>query len=192
MNRRFFSPIVEGHGETEALPLLIRKIFAESSPHVIPVINPPIRVKSGSFLNDPEYFRKYVSLGAAKAAHGGGELLILLDCEDDCPATLGPSLLARARTVRSDVPTTVVLAHREYETWFLAAAESLRGCAGLPGDLAPPADPEQIRGAKEWLGRQMDEPYDPIIHQAAFTTRFDLSQAKANPSFARFVSKILS
>jgi len=32
MNRRFFSPIVEGHGELEALPLLIRRIFAESNP----------------------------------------------------------------------------------------------------------------------------------------------------------------
>lgn len=129
MSRRFFSPIVEGHGEIEALPLLIRRIFAEFSPQVVPVINPPIRVKAGSFVNDHEYFHRYVRLAAAKAAHGGGEVLILLDCEDDCPATLGPSLLARAKSVRSDVPTTVVLAHCEYETWFLAAAESLRGCA---------------------------------------------------------------
>lgn len=192
MNRRFFSPIVEGHGEQEALPVLIRKIFTEFSPQIIPVINPPIRVKSGSFLNDTEYFRKYVSLAAAKAAQADGELLIVLDCEDDCPASLGPNLLAKARTVRSDVPITVVLAHREYETWFLAAAESLRGCAGLPADLTPPADPERIRGAKEWLGRHMDQAYDPIIHQAALTARFDLSQAKAIPSFARFVSNILS
>lgn len=192
MNRRFFSPIVEGHGEQEALPLLIRKIFAEASPQIITVINPPIRVKSGSFLNDEEYFRKYVTLAAAKAAQAGGEVLILLDCEDDCPATLGPSLLARARNVRSDVPTTVVLAYREYETWFVAAAESLRGCGGLAADLSPPADPEAIRGAKEWLGRHMEQSYDPIIHQAAFTARFDLSQAKTVPSFARFISKILS
>ncbi len=192
MNRRFFSPIVEGHGEQEALPVLIRKIFTEFSPQIIPVINPPIRVKSGSFLNDTEYFRKYVSLAAAKAAQADGELLIVLDCEDDCPASLGPNLLAKARTVRSDVPITVVLAHREYETWFLAAAESLRGCAGLPADLTPPAAPELIRGAKEWLGRHMDQSYDPIIHQAAFTARFDLAQAKTVPSFARFVEKILS
>lgn len=192
MNRRFFSPIVEGHGEQEALPLLIRKIFADASPETIPVINPPIRVKSGSFLSDVEYFSKYVTLAAAKASQAGGEILILLDCEDDCPGTLGPLLLARAKTVRSDVPITVVLAHREYETWFLAAAESLRGCGGLPADLSPPADPELIRGAKEWLGRRMDQSYDPIIHQAAFTARFDLSQAKSIPSFARLVSKILS
>lgn len=189
---RHFIPIVEGHGEQRALPLLIRRIFVEISPLTFPVVNPPIRVKSGSFLNDPDYFGKYVTYAADKAAQAGGEVLILLDCEDDCPATLGPALLARARTVRSDVPTTVVLAHREYETWFLAAAGSLRGCAGLAADLSPPADPELIRGAKEWLGRHMDQSYDPIIHQAAFTARFDLTQAKTVPSFARFVSKILS
>jgi hypothetical protein len=192
MMHRHFIPIVEGHGEQKALPLLIRRIFEERSPLTFPIVNPPIRVKSGSFLNDPDYFGKYVTYAADKAAQAGGEVLILLDCEDDCPAELGPSLLARAKNVRSDVSTTVILAHREYETWFLAAAESLRGCGGLPADLSPPADPERIRGAKEWLGRRMGQSYDPIIHQAAFTARFDLTQAKNVPSFARFVAKILS
>ena len=192
MNSRFFCPIVEGHGEIEALPHLIRRIFAEFSSEVIPIINPPIRIKSGSFLKDDEYFRRYIQMAAAKAVQSDGEVLILLDCEDDCPATLGPDLLVRAKSIRPDVPFKVLLAHREYETWFLAAATSLRGCAGLAADLSPPAAPERIRGAKEWLGRHMDQSYDPIIHQAAFTARFDLTQAKAVPSFARLVSKILS
>jgi hypothetical protein len=192
MMHRYFIPIVEGHGEQKALPLLIRRIFVEISPFTFPIVNPPIRVKSGSFLNDPDYFEKYVTYAADKAAQVGGEVLILLDCEDDCPATLGPKLLAKAQNIRGDVPTTVVLAHREYETWFLAAAESLRGCGGLAADLSPPEDPEAIRGAKEWLGHQMSQSYDPIIHQAAFTARFDLHKAKSIPSFARFVSKILS
>jgi Domain of unknown function (DUF4276) len=192
MNSRFFSLIVEGHGEIEALPHLIRRIYAQFSPWVIPIINPPIRIKSGSFLNDAGYFQKYIQMAAAKTVQSDGEVLILLDCEDDCPANLGPDLLTKAKSVRPDVPFTVVLAHREYETWFLAAATSLQECAGLAADLSPPTAPEGIRGAKEWLGRHMDQPYDPIIHQAAFTARFDLSQAKAVPSFARLVSKILS
>jgi hypothetical protein len=190
MHRRFIT-IVEGHGEQKALPLLIRRIFVEIAPLTFPTVDPPIRVKSGSFLNDPDYFGKYVSYAADKAAQVGGEILILLDCEDDCPAALGPSLLAKARSIRGDVRTTVILAHHEYETRFLAAAESLRG-RGLPADVAAPSQPESIRGAKEWLGKSMGQPYDPIIHQAAFTARFDLTQAKTVPSFARFISKILS
>lgn len=192
MRARLFVPIVEGHGEQEAVPLLIRRIVTEKSSTLCPVVNPPIRIKAGSFLKDTAYFGKYIQMAAAKAAQGGGMVVILLDCEDDCPATLGPQLLARAMTVRPDVPYAVVLAHREYETWFLAAAESLRGCGGLPVDLAPPADPERIRGAKEWLGDRMPHPYDPIIHQAAFTAKFDLGQAMNISSFARLVSVLLA
>jgi hypothetical protein len=84
--------VVEGHGEVEALPTLIRRI-ADSVGYVGDLrVNPPIRVKSGSFLKDEDYFRKYVALAAAKAVTHGGSLLILLDCEDDCPGTLGPAL----------------------------------------------------------------------------------------------------
>jgi hypothetical protein len=92
--------VVEGHGEVEALPALIRRI-AESIGFAGDLrVNPPIRVKSGSFLNDEDYFRKYVALAAGKAVANGGSLLILLDCEDDCPGTLGPALLRRAQAVR--------------------------------------------------------------------------------------------
>lgn len=185
-------PIVEGYGEVEALPLLIRRIFGEFHPGMSPVVNPPSRVKVGSFLHDHDYFKKYIELAAAKAAQGDGMVLIFLDCEDDCPATLGARLLADAQAVRADIKCAVALAHREYETWFLAAADSLRGCAGLPPQLNPPSNPEAIRGAKEWLGRHMPVPYDPIIHQAKLTAHFDLNQARTIPSFDRLISKLIS
>jgi len=184
MSRHLIVPVVEGHGEVEAVPLLVRRIYAELLPDVTVVVNHPIRVKSGSFVSDELYFRRYVAMAAAKAAQGNGLVLILLDCEDDCPADLGPKLLAGAKSVRPDVPSMVVLAHREYETWFLAAAES------LDMGLAPPDNPEAIRGAKEWLTRRMAVPYDPIIHQASFTSKFDLRQAQRIPSFARLVRKV--
>lgn len=192
MSSPLIVPIVEGHGEVEALPVLIRRIFSTFRVGVAPVINPPARVKAGSFLQDRDYFHKYVSLAAAKAAQGDGLVLILLDCEDHCPGTLGPRLLADAQAVRSDIRCAVALAHREYETWFLAAAESLRGCAGLPSELDPPANPESIRGAKEWLSKQMPRPYDPIIHQSRLTAQFDLHLARAVPSFDRFIQRLIA
>lgn len=36
----------------------------------------------------------------------------------------------------------------------------------------------------------MGEPYDPVVHQAAFTSVFDLNEAKAAPSFHRLVRKL--
>ena len=185
-----FVPIVEGQGEVQAVPNLLHRIVQSVRPELAVRVNPPIRVKAGSFLQDAEYFRRQVALAAAKAAQSQGHVLILLDCEDGCPATLGPELLRRARATRGDVSYLVCLVSREYETWFVTAAESLQGCCGLPANLAPPQDPEQIRGAKEWLSRHMPYPYDPILHQLDLTRVFDLREAQANHSFRRLVQKI--
>ena len=192
MSMMFLAPIVEGHGEVEAFPALLHRIAREAGfPDRIQV-NPPIRIKSGSFLNDHDYFRKHVMLAAAKAANRKGAVIILLDSDDthNCPATLGPDLLRRATEVRHDVPFLISLAWREYETWFITAARSLRNKHGLPSDIEPPLNPDGIRGAKEWLGERMAGRYDPITHQAAFTKLFDLGQARENPSFDRLFRKI--
>jgi len=184
--------VVEGHGEVEALPALIRRI-AESVGFAGDLrVNPPIRVKSGSFLNDEDYFRKYVALAAGKAVANGGGLLILLDCEDDCPGTLGPALLQRAQAVRVGVDIFVALAYREYETWFISAAPSLGGRRGKPQDLKAPQDAQQIRNAKGWLGDRMNVRYDPVIHQLEFTREFDLKLARASRSFDRLYRRIQS
>lgn len=183
-----FVPVVEGQGEGQAVPALLHRLAAESG-HPIRV-NAPIRVKSGSFLNDADYFNRYVALAAAKAAQAGGFVVILLDCEDDCPATLGPELLRRARAIRPGVEIGVFLAYREYETWFIAAAESLRGRSGLPADLVAPAAPELYRDAKGWFSERMPMPYDPIVHQLDFTRVFDLDQAAGNDSFRRLRERI--
>ena len=188
-----FVPIVEGHGEVQAVPALLYRLALQANPGIPVRVNPPIRVKSGSFLNDDDYFRRQFALAAAKAAQAAqaqGHVLILLDCEDDCPAELGPKLLRRARAVRADVSVRVFLAYREYETWFVAAAGSLRGHAGLPADLAVPADPERIRNAKGWLSQRMPHPYDPIVHQLDFTRAFDFEQARTNDSFRRLHDQI--
>ena len=180
---QYVAPIVEGHGEVEAFPALLHRIAVAISGQGTLRVNAPVRVKSGSFLNDHAYFHKQVALAGAKAAQERGAVLILLDCEDDCPATLGPDLAQRAQQVRPDVPILVALAYREYETWFITAARSLQGVRGLPNDLEPPDHPQAIRDAKGWLGSRMNAGYDPVIHQLAFSRKMDLDQARANPSF---------
>lgn len=183
--------IVEGHGEQQAVQRLLRRIATDAAPRAPLRANVPIRVKSGSFFNDTGYFSRYVNLAAAKARQEvAGHVLILLDCEDDCPARFGPWLLNQARAVAPDVNIIVALAHREYETWFMAAAESLRGIEGMSGAVVRPADPEAKRDAKGWLGRHMPHGYDPISHQLAFTDTFDLVAARTIVSFDRLYRKI--
>lgn len=188
----YVAPIVEGHGELESLPVLLHRIAQAAGFSGRLRVNPPIRVKAGSFLHDRPYFEKYVALAGAKAAQEGGSVLILLDCEDDCPARLGQELLERARAVRSDVHILVALAYREFETWYLTAARSLRGLHGLPTDLAPPENPESFRDAKGWLGDRMDVPYDETTHQLQYARVFDLDAASASASFRRLRARIES
>ena len=192
---RYLAPIVEGHGEEAALPALLHRIARATNALSVLRINAPIRAKSGSFVNDENYFHRYVSLAAAKARQQvGGGVLILLDCDDDCPATLGPHLLDRARAASPDVDVFVALAYREFETWFVTAARSLRGNSGLPDELEPPPQTDGLRNAKGWLGSRMPSGYDPIIHQLEFVRKFDLDQARRNSSFDRlyrFVTRFI-
>jgi Domain of unknown function (DUF4276) len=175
--------IVEGHGEVEAVPILIRRIVATVDARIVLDLKKPIRVARNKLVKPGEIERS-VELAVAKTSGRGG-VLILVDADDDCPATLGPDLLRRAREARSDVPLAVVLAKREFEAWFLAAATSLAGRRGLRADLAPPPEPEAKRGAKEWLAERKTDgyAYSETTDQAALAAVFDLEQARRADSF---------
>jgi hypothetical protein len=183
-------PIVEGHGECDAVPELIHRIARDIDPGFVPKVLKPLRVPS-SKLQKPNELERTIKLAASKLGGAGG-ILVLIDCDDDCPATLGPALLAQARQVRADIPISVVLAKREFETWFLAAAESLQNKRSLPGTLASPDDPERIRGAKEWLSKQMPKGfrYSETTDQAALTAAFDMQIARRLDSFDKCYREI--
>lgn len=125
----------------------------------------------------------------ATVVEGQGEVaavLVLLDADDDCPARLGPQLLTRVKDARPDRSGSVVLANREFEAWFLAAAPLLRGLRGLAGDLALPADAERPRDCKGWLSARRTDgrAYKPATDQAALAAAFDMQMARQHsPSF---------
>lgn len=175
--------IVEGHGEVDAVPILIRRIAGRELPDVAVEIPSPIRVERNRVLNAGELERA-VELAARKAGDAGG-ILILLDADDDCPAEIAQEVLPRAIEARRDRDIRVVLAKMEYEAWFLAAADSIAGRYDIDPATTAPGDPESIRGAKEWLGARMPRGrrYRATLHQAALTAIFDLDAARTAPSF---------
>lgn len=183
--------IVEGHGECEAVPILVRRIASALDPALAPEVRPVIRVPASRLLRQGEIERT-VELAARKNAGQGG-ILVLLDCDDACPAQDGPALLQRAVKARPDVPVSVVLAKREFEAWFLAAAESLRGHRGLSAQLVGPPDPEAIRGAKEWLEKRMSrgQSYAESSDQPALTALFDLNLARRADSFDKCYREVV-
>ena len=144
-------PIVEGHGDVKALPVLLRRLVQEA--HVAALsIGRPIR-RPRSKLVKKEGVQQAVRLALLQPECGA--VLVLFDGESDCPADLGPTVQTWATAAADGTPCQVVLAHREYEAWFLAAIESLRGRRGVLIDAARHPDPERHRGAKEQLESRM-------------------------------------
>lgn len=175
--------VVEGHGDFKAAPILFRRIGYDIDPSVPLDVQQPIRRPRSSLVRTTGELERAVELAALKARPRGG-VFVLLDSDDDCPAKLAPLLLARAESAGMGLPVSVILPQREFEGWFLAAAESIRGKRGLPTDLAPPQNPEEIRGAKRWLRERMHgHVYSETIDQPALAAVFDLDQARAAKSF---------
>ena len=176
------SCIVEGYGEVEAVPILIRRIAETLYPELEIGTLRPIRVSRDKVVKEGELERRVEF--AARKISGQGAIFILLDSDDDCPAHLAPELLGRALQARSDLPIAVVLAKHEFESWFLAAIESLCGQRGLKDNIQPTENPEAVRGAKEWLSGQMENnTYSETVDQPKLTARFDFDQARRTDSF---------
>lgn len=182
--------IVEGHGEVSALPKLLYRLAREFPMVDLSTPKPPWRRTRGSLLA-PNGIEREVESNSWVGPSGG--ILVLLDADDDCPAELAPALLNRAQSARPDRRVSVVLAKREFEAWFLASAQSLAGRFGFPADMEAPADPEGVRGAKEWLSRHRPKghPYKETVDQAALASAFDIGQAREHsPSFGKFCREL--
>jgi hypothetical protein len=174
--------IVEGHSEVEAFPIVVRRLLEQQGISDLEIPR-PFRLPKGK-MRKPAELDRAVELVARKTGPDGA-LLVLLDADDDCPAQLGPQILEEVKKARSDRPASVVVAKREFESWFLGAAHSLRGQRGLPSDLAAPESPESVRDAKGWLGSKMPTGYSETVDQPAFASIFDLQAAERLPSFAK-------
>ena len=103
--------VVEGKGETMAVPVLLRRIAGAATPGLNLSIS-VLRRGRQLVVKEP-HFEKFIDL-AARRVRRTGLILVLLDADTDCPAELGPQLVRRARKARPDRRTRVVLAKAEY------------------------------------------------------------------------------
>lgn len=167
-------PIVEGHGDVPSVPILLRRLMNEAREYRIQ-INRAIR-QPATNLYKQEGIQKAVKLARKQDCSA---ILIIVDSNDHCPKDIVPDLEYWARQVASNIPCAIVIAHREYEAWFLSTIESLRSKSGILADAASEADPESIRGAKEALEQRMAEgqSYFERIDQPALTQAFDMRVA---------------
>jgi hypothetical protein len=184
------APIVEGHGEVLAVRDLITRIGLELLGGTWIEVAPPFRLDSGK-MRQPGELAKAIRIAGARV-QGAGGVLVLRDGDDadvGCPVTLAGML----RPDQNPVPVGVeiVVAYQEYESWFLAAADSLRAHPDVRDDATGPADPERKRDAKRELGKLMLESYKETRHQPKFSALIDLKTAGKNSrSFRRMVHAV--
>ena len=191
MARLKVAPIVEGHGEVSAVPILLRRIWSELlGGEYIDVLTPIRQPRHRLATNKGATLDKAIALAVGKLndprlMDDPKLILILLDADDDLPCELGPKVLQLALSARSDHNISCVIANVEYETWFVAAAESLALYLSLADDESAPSNPESERRGKGWIkthfiGTKYSEPVD----QPKLTAHMDLSMCRQRcPSF---------
>ena len=176
--------IVEGHGEVESCPVLVRRIAQELG-RAVQVLH-PIRVPKSRLLR-PGEMERALEL-ALRKLQGFGAIMVLLDADDDCVKVAGVRELIRARR-HVHLPVAVVYAVREYEAWFLAGLEALQGRRQIRAGVDAPQNPESISGAKEYLQRCLEpgRHYAETVDQPALTQLMDLDLVRTRSrSFDKF------
>lgn len=169
-------PIVEGHGEVEALPVLLRRIAGECfGVWDVPLLHPGrypagrlLRKENGSWVAGPDFPKA----GQHARNQGATCILALLDLDDGCPKEVHDALIPVLANATGMAPSCLVFAKREYEAWFLASAETLEDNV-----LPYPGDPEDVRGAKCALEShlQLEFPYDERTDQPRYSSRVKLA-----------------
>lgn len=178
-------PIVEGQGDEAAAPILLRRLAAEAEAWDVEIARPHRQRRNQ--LSRMADFQNAVRVAVLTPDCAG--VLILFDADDDCPRERAPAFEAWAREASRDVPSAVVMANREYEAWFLASMESLRGTTLVRADAVDHPEPERPRHAKGEMKKRMEgSRYLETVHQAPLTASFDLAAAYRHcRSFRRLV-----
>lgn len=119
--------VVEGPGDREALPVLLRARLASVGDHR-DLIGQPISCNGRDKALIPRGIEGKVATAAARP--GCVAVLVVLDGEGDAVCTLGPDLRSRAETAAQGKPIEIVLADSKFESWIVASAEDM-GLEGL-------------------------------------------------------------
>jgi hypothetical protein len=177
-------PIVEGRGEVDAVPILLRAWLRFGRYRNVEVHpDGPVFANGKGSIAAPHDgilgrgVEHYVRLALLRQPQPD-IILVLLDADRDCPRVLAPALLARARTMATaEFPIGVVIANKEYEAWFLAAFASAKFRRALEEQgfhlrqrsLPREMDVEAIVDCKARIETLIDVRYKPAKHQPALT-----------------------
>ena len=182
-------PIVEGDGEVEAIPNLLRRVLGELHGRYDIRIQRPINARG-----KPKLLKRFENfLEYARRDQECNAVLVLLDGDKDCPRDLATDLAQTAAGLNMGVPVAVVCAHREYEAWFVASLDSatgdnIRATLGLSETAVHEGDVESIGSPKGWIQVRMPQSsgYKETQDQSALTPFIDIEHTqRRSRSFRR-------
>ncbi len=195
MSRIRVAPIVEGYGEVAAFPILLRRIGQELLGIRYVDVLKPVRQPKSKLLRREEANRA-VRLAASKLANAPLTdepclILILLDADADPACEWGPQLVLWMKESMPGVRMACVLAVVEYETWFVAAAESLGEYLQFPTNELPD-NPEEMRLGKGWIKKHyINSKYSETVDQPRMTAVMDLHKCRErSPSFDKLCREL--
>ena len=184
-------PIVEGHGDVKAVPLLLRRLALEVIG--LPSVNcfPPHRLPRSKLLKEQELTR-VLSLAHVKLRGVVGKklVLILMDADDDCPVELVDAIIKQHGVALGQTASAIVFAVREYEAWFVAANMGERDHRDLRADAPVHPEPESIADAKGVFERdylKAGRTYSETVDQPKFTACFNIETARRAASFDKLL-----
>jgi hypothetical protein len=178
--------VVEGHGEIEAAQNLVQRLWNDLGLTFLPWATP----KRGRALNTEAGVRQACELLGSERDCAAA--LLLRDEDDECPATRGPETAGWVASASLSFPVAVVLAHREFEAWFLPCLPLMAGKEIRPGlrlseGAAYEGDPEAKRDVKGLLSTWFPpgKAYKPTLDQLPMTRMIDFPTLRAAqmPSF---------
>jgi hypothetical protein len=190
------APIVEGHGEVGCIRGLLDRIWREVLGGDYLEVLQPIRCPKSRLIRKHELLRA-VELAVAKLR--GAQLgdvpkmvLVLIDADEDAPCVLGPEMQRQVKETGGGLGVACVVANVEYETWFVAAAESLTRYLSLAEEEPIPDKPEEQRCGKRWIQDHFREVrYSETLHQPRMTAAMDLALARSrSPSLDKLCREL--
>ncbi len=168
--------VVEGPGEVEAAPGLIRRILWERlGRYDIPRIS---AIRASGKLDLVNNLERRLGIAISQEPDA---ILVLVDADDECPVEAVGSLVDRVSALNLGVPVAMVYAKSEYETWFIGSlsegtGDGIRARLNIASSVNAPENFEDIRGAKEWLRGRMprNQGYTETSDQADLTHHIDM------------------
>lgn len=177
-------PIVEGDGEINAVPLLIRRLLHEFHQRFDVDIAFPKNAHGRENLLRTGGIERFVRYALKEADIAG--VVLLLDAEHDVPCRLACALRARVAALNPSVPVVIVCAEVQYESWFVESIETLRGKCGIAQTAARPE--LHPPNPKTWLEQEMpsNRAYKETTDQVTLTAALDFDRlSRRSRSFRR-------